>query len=183
MQRNVLFIHGGGGGAYEADKELAASLGRELGTDYSVRYPQMPDEEEADYEVWKAVIARELAAMRPAPVLAGHSIGASVVIRVLAEGKTSGLAGAFLVAAPFWHDHKVWHWPEVELPPDAAEKLKGGPPLFFYHGIDDETVPVEHMALYARVCPQATFRRLKGRNHQLNDDLSEVARDITQLGA
>jgi uncharacterized protein len=183
MQRDVLFIHGGGGGAYEADKQLAASLRRELGADYSVLHPQMPDEEEPDYETWKAVIVRELAAMGPAPVLTGHSIGASVVIRVLAEGKTSGLAGAFLVAAPFWHDHKVWHWPEVELPPDAAEKLRGGPPLFFYHGIDDETIPVEHMALYARVAPQATFRRLKGRNHQLNDDMSEVARDIAQLGA
>jgi uncharacterized protein len=183
MPRQVLFIHGGGGGAYEADAKLAESLRRELGPDYSVRYPEMPDEEEPDYETWKKFMTRELASMGKAPVLVGHSIGASVMIRMLAEGKTRGLGGAFLVAAPFWHDHKVWRWPEVELPKDAAENLKDGAPLFFYHGIADETVPVEHMALYAKVAPHASFRRLKGRNHQLNEDMSEVARDIAQLGA
>jgi hypothetical protein len=36
--------------------------------------------------------------------------------------------------------------------------------------------------MLAKVLPDATVRRLQGRNHQLNDDVSEVARDIGRLG-
>ena len=36
----------------------------------------------------------------------------------------------------------------------------------------------EEWELYARALPQATVYVLPGRDHQLNNDLSEVARDI-----
>jgi hypothetical protein len=43
-------------------------------------------------------------------------------------------------------------------------------------------VPFAHVEMYAAMIPQATVHRLDGRNHQLNDDLSEVARDIELIG-
>lgn len=181
MPNQVLFVHGGGGGAYEADSNLAASLRRELGAGYVVRYPELPNEEEPEYEIWKNAIAGELAAMGSGAVLVGHSIGASVAIRALADGIGQSLAGVFLVATPFWHDHEVWRWKEVELPANAAERLPDGLPVFLYHGRQDEVVPFSHVEMYARALPRATVRRLDGRNHQLNDDLTEVARDIVLL--
>jgi len=39
----------------------------------------------------------------------------------------------------------------------------------------------EHVGLYARAIPQAVVRRLTGRDHQLNNDMSEVATDIRRL--
>ena len=58
----------------------------------------------------------------------------------------------------------------------------GGVPVFLYHGRDDEIVPFAHAGLYAKALPHAVVRPLDGRNHQLNDDLSEVAADIRRLG-
>jgi hypothetical protein len=183
MRRQVLFVQGGGKGAYDADARLAASLESKLGADYQVRYPRMPDEDEPDFAAWKACIAQELAAMGEGALVVGHSIGASVVIRVLAESEAErGLAGVFLIAAPFWHDDEVWRWKEAELPKDAGDRLSGGPPLFLYHGRQDEIVPFGHLGLYAKALPKAVVRRLEGRNHQLDDDLSEVAGDILRLG-
>lgn len=183
MARQVLFVHGGGGGAYEADATLAASLRGSLGDEYAVRYPEMPNEEEPDYEVWTNVIAAELAAMGDGAILVGHSIGASVAIRAVVDGSIGpSLAGVFLLATPFWHDDEVWCWKEVELPGNAAERIPDGLPLFLYHGGADEVVPVSHVEMYSRALPQATIRRLDGRNHQLGDDLAEVARDIVRLG-
>src|SRR5688500_4940236 len=49
MANQVLFVHGGGGGAYEEDQKLVASLRSTLGADHLVRYPKMPNEEEPDY--------------------------------------------------------------------------------------------------------------------------------------
>jgi hypothetical protein len=47
----------------------------------------------------------------------------------------------------------------------------------------DKIVPFSHLDLYATALPQAFTRRLAGRDHQLNNDLSEVARDIRGLNA
>lgn len=40
----VLLIQGGGEGAHLEDTPLADSLKRALGSNYDVRFPQMPDE-------------------------------------------------------------------------------------------------------------------------------------------
>jgi hypothetical protein len=47
MAKQVLFIQGAGEGAYDADKKLAESLQQALGSDYEVRCPLMPDEDNA----------------------------------------------------------------------------------------------------------------------------------------
>jgi hypothetical protein len=39
-----------------------------------------------------------------------------------------------------------------------------------------------HVDLYAKAIPQARVRRLKSRDHQLNNDLSEIAEDIRRMG-
>jgi uncharacterized protein len=179
MARQVLFIQGAAAGAYDEDAKLAANLGAELGPAYRVRYPRMPNEDEPSYAAWKRLILAELDAMGDAAILVGHSIGASVIIKVLCDGALQQkLAGVFLAATPFWHDHEIWRWPEVELPKDAGTKIPSGVPVFLYHGRSDEVVPFAHVELYAAALPQAKVRRLDGRNHQLNDDLSEIARDI-----
>ena len=59
MKKQVLFIHGAGEGAYEADKKLAASLQQLLGPEYEVHYPAMEDEENAPYEQWKHHIEKK----------------------------------------------------------------------------------------------------------------------------
>jgi len=63
MRKRVLFMHGGGEGAYEEDRKLAASLQDALGVAYDVRCPKMPDEDRSMYEAWKERIAKELDAL------------------------------------------------------------------------------------------------------------------------
>jgi len=66
-------------------------------------------------------------------------------------------------------------------PERLGAELPGGVPIYLYHGTDDEIVPVAHVGLYARAIPQTVIRRLEDRDHQLNDDLREVAEDILSL--
>ena len=73
MKRHVLFIHGGGERVREADKKLAASLRDALGFTYDVRYPEMPDADRPEYEIWKGQIAKECAALEGRVILVGHS--------------------------------------------------------------------------------------------------------------
>lgn len=179
MPRFVLFIHGAGAGAYTADRLLADSLQRALGSNYDVQCPQMPDEDNASYPAWKAEIDSRLATLQGSVALVGHSVGASVLLKYLCDQKPPRqFTGLFLVAPPYWGASEFWTWDEATLPADAAARLAGNWPLIFYQSRDDEIVPFSHLAMYAAKLPRATIRAFDGRGHQFNDDLSEVAADI-----
>ena len=181
MEGQVLFIHGGGEGAHEEDKKLAASLQYELGAAYDVQYPELPDEGSPGYGAWRDRISRELAALDGEVILVGHSLGGSILLKYLCEEKVENpVSGIFLIAAPYW-GAEDWKAREYELREDFASMLPGDLAMFFYHSRDDEVVPFVHLAPYRERLPQASFNEVDGRGHQFDDDLSEVARDIERL--
>jgi predicted alpha/beta hydrolase family esterase len=178
VKRHVLFVHGAGEGAHEADERLAASLREALGSGYDVRSPRTPDEDSPEVGAWKEKIAGELATMNGEVILVGHSVGAFVLLEYLSEEEPEKpVAGLFLVSTPYVGTGG-WEMDEYASREDPASGLPEGLPMFFYHGREDEVVPFEHLALYAQRFPRATFRAFDGRGHQLDDDLSEVARDV-----
>ncbi|HEY7638784.1 MAG TPA: alpha/beta fold hydrolase [Steroidobacteraceae bacterium] len=174
----VLFIHGAGTGAYDADRLLADSLQRTLGAAYDVQCPRLPDEENAPVALWTAEINKRLAKAQDPVALVGHSAGGAVLLKYLCERRTApSIAGVFLIAAPYCGDDG-WKWEDAALPADAAAKLAGDWPLIFYHSRDDEIVRFEHLALYAAKFPRASMRAFDGRGHQFGNDLTEVAADV-----
>jgi predicted alpha/beta hydrolase family esterase len=179
---HVLFVQGGGKGAHDSwDNKLVASLERALGPDYTVRYPRMPDEDNPKPLPWKKAIAREVGQLGDGVILVGHSIGAAILMDYLADGTVKPRpSGIFLIAVPFIG---AGGWPSDDLRPttEVAVATRGDAPLYLYQGRDDETVPASHVERFATAFPDAVVRRLDGRDHQLNDDLSEVARDIKLL--
>jgi pimeloyl-ACP methyl ester carboxylesterase len=178
--RQILFIQGGGAGAHdEWDIKLSDNLRRELGDAYEVRYPRMPGEDDPSYARWSAAIRHEMTALDDGAVVAGHSVGGSILINALAERPPEReLRAIVMIAAPFVG---VGGWPgdEFELPQDLGARLPLGVPVHVFHGLRDDTVPPSHADLYARVIPQAQLHRLPGRDHQLDNDLSEVAKAIS----
>jgi len=181
MKRQVLFVHGGGEGAYEEDRKMAASLRDALGGGYEVQCPKMPNEDNPQYSAWRDRIASELTGFDGEVFLVGHSLGASVLLKYISEERTATpISGTFLVAPPYW-GVEDWEVDEYALQEDFASKLPSGLPMFFYHSRDDEWVPFAHLALYAEKVPHVSIREFDGRGHQLDDDLSEVAYDIASL--
>ena len=179
MKKAVLFIHGAGDGAYEADGLLVASLQKALGSAYAVRYPKMPLEDSATYADWKAPIAAALATLDDEVMVVGHSVGGSVVLKYFCEeSRDKPIAGLFVLAAPWWGADEFWSWEDARLPEDVAAKLAHIPRIVVYHSRDDESVPFAHLARYAASLPDATIRAVDGRGHQFGNDLADVAEDI-----
>ncbi|MEV1142884.1 alpha/beta fold hydrolase [Micromonospora sp. NPDC049799] len=177
--RQILFIQGGGAGTYdEWDDKLFDSLGRNLGEGYEIRYPRMPDEDDPSYARWSAAIRREMTTLDDGAVVAGHSVGGTILINALAERTPDRKLGAIvLIAAPFV-GAGGWAVDGFELPHDLGARLPQGVPVHVFHGLRDETAPPSHADLYARAIPHAQLHRLPGRDHQLNNDLTEVAKVI-----
>jgi predicted alpha/beta hydrolase family esterase len=182
MTKQILFIQGGGAGVHDDwDSKLAASLTRELGQDYDIRYPRMPNEADPSYPAWKTALEQEIAGLDDAAILVGHSLGGTILINALAEqAPVRKLAGVFLISAPFVGPGG---WPSEDIKPkqDLGARLPQETPIYLYHGNEDDTAPHAHVDLYKQAIPGARVRKLEGRDHQLNNDLSEVAADIRRI--
>jgi pimeloyl-ACP methyl ester carboxylesterase len=143
----------------------------------------VPDEADPSYARWKDAIAGHIAALDDGAFLVGHSIGGSILINALAEDPPARrLGGVFLDATPFIGPGG---WPGAEIGEggDLGRRLPPETPIFLYHGSLDHTAPPAHADLYAHAIPGATVRRLPRRDHQLDNDLTEVAGDIRELDA
>jgi predicted alpha/beta hydrolase family esterase len=143
----------------------------------------MPNEADPQVADWRVALESEIAALQRGAIVVGHSLGGTILINVLAERVPEvGFGAIVLIAAPFV-GHGGWQVDDIEPRSDLAARLPSGVPVFLYHGDKDTTAPIAHVALYAAAIPQAHVRQLANRDHQLNNDLSEVASDIQELEA
>src|SRR5215207_8436957 len=98
----VVFIQGGGAGAYDEDALLVQSLRRELGDGIPVEYPRMPDEGDPDPVSWGPAIASAIGQAAPPLVLVAHSIGGYLLLRqLLDEPPESPVLAICLIAVPY----------------------------------------------------------------------------------
>jgi uncharacterized protein len=177
--RTVLVIHGAGEPRRtEGEVYWKPLLESSLGKGYVVRAPVMPKPDQPSYDAWARRIG-ELIGAASNPVLVGHSLGASVLLKYRCEASPPPpCAGLFLVSTPFWGPQL----PEFALPPDFGARLRDVGPLYFYHSKDDPEVPLDHLERYRRALPHAVVRVLDGRGHEFaQPDFPELADDIRRL--
>lgn len=180
--KHVLFVQGAGPRVHdEWDNKLVDGLRSELGSGYELRYPRMPHEDDPTMATWRPVLVKELAALRDGDIVVGHSVGGTMVISVIAELPPDADLGAImLISAPFI-GKGGWKSDDMQPQADLGARLPSAVPVYLYQGDNDATVPVAHLELYVKAVPHAHVHRLPGRDHQLNDDLSDVAKDIRNL--
>ncbi|KQQ93786.1 hypothetical protein ASF62_06205 [Leifsonia sp. Leaf325] len=172
----VLFIHSAGPqDAGEGSSDLVEALRAALGSAFAVDFPIMPAPDDPHYAAWKAEVVRLLDGATGPLLVVGHSLGASVLLKVLAEGATdASLSALFLVATPYWGSELE----EFVLPDDFGSRLPVGLPIFLYQSSDDDVVPADHLDLYARELPDAEVRRLDHGGHVFEHGLPELVADI-----
>jgi predicted alpha/beta hydrolase family esterase len=182
MTRQLLFFQGGGEGGYEADKAMVNSLQERLANAYDIIYPELqPDESAPDFG-WIQQIEQKVLETKDGAIIVGHSLGASMLLKYLSENPVSKkIKGVFLISTPHWSGNEDWI-KGLQLRENFAGKLPVNVPLFFYHCKDDEVVSFDHLDYYKQNVSQATFREIESGGHQLNNDLTVIARDIKSLG-
>jgi predicted alpha/beta hydrolase family esterase len=181
MNKQVLFIQGGSGKEdHEADAKLVTSLRETLGKPYTVHYPLLSNQSSPDFGRRKQ-IGKEISLIKSDIILVGHSLGASMLLKYLSENEVKKkIVGVFLISTPFWSGDEDWKQ-GLKLREDFPDTLQKNIPIFLYHCLDDEVVPFEHLSIYAQKLPQATVREIASGGHQLNNNLSVVAKDIKSL--
>lgn len=181
MNNSVLFIQGGGNGGYQADAKLVRSLQAALGKTYEVHYPEMHTDETLPDFGWLRQIREEIDKIKGGVILVGHSLGASLLLKYLSEHKIKKkIDGIFLISTPFWRGEEDWKQ-GLKLHESFPSRLPKDIPIFLYQSHDDEEVSFEDVSLYSEKLPHATVREVAKGGHQLNNDLTIVAKDIESL--
>ncbi|HEX5579175.1 MAG TPA: alpha/beta fold hydrolase, partial [Candidatus Limnocylindria bacterium] len=170
-----LFIPGAGDPDHpQASGHLAASLARELGDGFQVVAPEMPGWDDPHYGEWRDAIEGLLPDLGERYVLVGHSLGASALVKYVAEGKAhEPIIGLFLVSTPFWGSDL----PDFALPDDFAAALTDVP-IFLYHSRNDPEIPLSHLRRYQEHLPNATSRVIEGAEHSFVHGLPQLVRDV-----
>jgi len=178
----VLFVQGGGEDVHAKwDSKLVASLRRNLGHEYTVRYPKMPNEADPHFSPWRAALRKEFETLEDGDILVGHSIGAAILLHTLAKQPPPFRPGALvLLAAPFI-GKGGWPSDEIQPPTELSSRLPANMPVRLYHGTKDEEVPVAHVRLYEEALPHAVVTHVKDADHQLGNDLNGVAADLRAI--
>jgi predicted alpha/beta hydrolase family esterase len=180
MKKQVLFIQGGGDDGYNETAKLVAALQKALGIDYEINYPPMPDDDTPDFG-WLKKIGEEISRSEEGVILAGHSLGASLLLKYFSENNApKDPAGIFLIAPPFWSGKEEWKQGLI-LQKDFAEKLPKKISTFFYYCQDDDVVPPGQLATYMQQLPWATFREFERGGHLLEGHSDAVSKDIKAL--
>ena len=182
MKKQILFVHSGGlQGPHEGSNDLVKYLVSELGNDYELRYPKMPNPENPSYFEWKEFVTIEMESMEGPIIMIGHSLGGSVLVKCLSEEIcTKEIIGLFLVAAPFFGT-KDWRVQDYALDKNFSRSLPPIPKIFLYHSLNDEVVPFAHLNHYADKLPGAIIRTFGSSLHLFHQGIPILIQDIKKL--
>lgn len=182
MTKHVLFIHSAGPQEPGLGSEpLVKLMQQALGQSYKLICPAMPNPENPDYNDWKRCLEKQLEIIDEDIILAGHSLGGSVLLKLFSEmpyQKT--VSGLIVIAAPFWGE-KNWDRDEFKLKRNFASHLAFIPRIFLYHSRDDLVVPYEHVFRYAESLPNAVLRISDHHGHNFSSPCPELISDIKAL--
>jgi serine hydrolase len=184
MPSAVLLVHSSGPqGPGEGSAPFGARLREGLGSGYEVLFPIMPSPEDPHYEAWSERLGQVLSELDEPPIVVGHSLGGSAVLKHLSETERhASIAGLLLVATPFW-GQSDWE-AEWALPRDWPNSESALPPTFLFHSRDDEEIPFNHLELYAKRLPDAEVHPVDGNGHLFDrGDLTEIVETIRSLSA
>lgn len=203
MKKQVFYIHGASSYSnYEAFlndlktktlRELPgepqfnkwpSTLAKELGDEFEVFAPTMPNKQNAKYNEWKIWFERHLEFLQDDVVLVGWSQGGYFLSKYLIENDFPvAIKALFLLAAPFKHGDFVGEDGgdfgfDTERAGELSEKAEN---IFVLHSKDDFVVSYEHALLYKEKLPAAELVTFEDKNHFLVEKLPELIEKIKSV--
>ncbi len=204
MKKQVVFIHGGDSfSKYEdflqdlktkqvrdlPDSELTQiwtkTLREDLGDEFEIFMPVMPNKQNAQYDEWKIWFERYFEFLRDDVVLVGWSLGGMFLAKYLSEEKFPfKIKAVYLLAAPSGeftdetgNDCGSFHFPMENLVNLTRQVDK----VNVWHSIDDFVVNYKQVLLYKKYLETAKFVIFEDKNHFLVPELPELHDSIKSL--
>lgn len=160
------------------------TLSKELGEDFELFAPTMPNKQNAKYEEWKIWFERHFEFLRDGLILIGWSQGGYFLSKYLTENNLPVTTKAvFFIAAPlkpddFGSEDGGDFSFDINRVGDLSDKIDN---IYIFHSKDDFCVPYEHALLYKENLPNAELVTFSDKNHFLIEKLPELTERIRSL--
>jgi len=156
-------------------------LQQNLGDNYQVLLPTMPNKTNARYSEWKVWFTHLTEIIEDDCILIGHSMGAIFLAKYLSEVEfPRNIKATILVAAPYDEDEgedltdfKIDHVTELF-------NTQAGKVVFFF-GENDPAVPLTEMPKFQRDVPNAEYRVMPAPDHFVRVEFPELTNVIKEL--
>jgi hypothetical protein len=161
-------------------KDWKATLSEQLGGEYQVVLPRMPNRDNARYEEWKIWFERHIDLLEDDAILIGHSLGGSFLAKYLATETMRRQVRATLIVAGVY-DGFVPGCADflVTGPLDRFEEQGGD--IHLYFSTDDAVVPYEELGKFHTALPKAIVHSFDDRGHFNQEEFPELVADIRSL--
>jgi hypothetical protein len=165
-------------------KKWTSTLAADLGSEYEVFMPAMPNKNNAQYEEWKIWFERHFEHLRDDVILMGCSLGAMFLTRYFIENTASFRVKALVImACPvqeegfYDEDSGSFRFQNKDLPKLAGKAER----IIVMHSKDDFLVPYRHALEYTAALPEAELVTFEDKNHFLVEELPELVERIKAL--
>ncbi len=165
--------------SFRSRKDWKALLSENLGTEFDVLYPRMPNSQNTRFAEWKIWFERMFPFLEKEVILIGHSLGAIFLVKYLSENQFPKKIKALLLVSPP-SNHRIGV-PDFMLPksPDNVSAQCGQ--IAIYHSRDDAIVPFADMEDYLKRLPSARPRIFEDSGHFNQETFPEILQDLKTI--
>jgi predicted alpha/beta hydrolase family esterase len=184
MQQQVVVIHGGKvfkeyrqyiislrtrevtKEKFTPQKDWKDSLPKELGPEFEVFAPKMPNGNNAVYEEWKIWFERMTKFLQNGVILIGHSLGGIFLAKYLSENNFSKkIKAVFLVAAPCNDVCEGEFLTGFDLPASLENFSRQAKNIYLCFSVDDPVVSFAEADKYHKALPGSEVITFENRQH------------------
>ena len=165
-------------------KKWTETFRADLGDEYEVFMPSMPNSQNAKYEEWKIWFEQHFDYLEGEVILIGWSLGAYFFNKYLIEEEFPYPVSALILLAPPFEPVEgesddcgdfVFDTDDLST---LAEKI---PHITLMHSKDDFVVPYEHALKYIEALPGIEFVSFEDKNHFLIPEFPELVEKIKKI--
>lgn len=183
MSYEILFIQGAGNVTTEQEQVIVDALRINLGDEFTIIYPPMPEADYPTYLAWNDVLTTNLKNLSGKIILLGHSLGASIILKHFSSVPVPDkIIGMILFGPPYWKDQN-WDVSEYVIEDNFVPNLSKLKNIYFYYSLDDEVIPYTHLESYQKLLPQANWRIISGVDHSYHGAITDMIKDIQELAS
>ncbi len=199
MKKQVVVIHGGktfmgykqyitslrtrevSADTFTSSKGWKDHLQKELGKNFQVFTPKMPNPNNAVYKEWKIWFERMSAFLTNDVILIGHSLGGIFLVKYLSENIfPKKIKALVLIAAPC-DDCNKEDLAEFVLPRSLKKADSQAKKIYLVYSKDDPVVPLKELDKYGQAFSKAESHIFKHKQHFNQEHFPEIVKLIKKI--
>lgn len=202
MKQQVVVIHGGNTydtyeeyleylNGYEIDDvsnirrtDWKGNLEKELGTDYFVLAPTMPNGKNAKYLEWSIWFRKIVPFIEENSILVGHSLGATFLFKYLSENVINKKIIATILVAGVYDDSDFeGSLGDFKKPTSSENFVNQCGKAIVFHSKDDQVVPFDQVRVLKGMVSDIELHEFKDRGHFIQEEFPELVEKIKELSS